>query len=129
MADSIIITTLLGREKLARAQVGDIVLPAITQIGFGTGGHSLETGDPTEPNPAATIVPGEVVKKNIDSYTFPIDTTVSILGVLLPTEGNDQTISAYGLYDSAGDLVVLMHTKPSLKTSDTRFERTINNAF
>lgn len=129
MADSIIITTTIGRHKMAQAHIGDITLPAITQIGFGTGGHDEGTGDPTTPDPAAVIVPGEIVRKNIDSYSYPDATTVSILGVLETTEGNDNSISAYGLYDSSGDLIVLMHTVPSYKTSDTRFERTINNAF
>lgn len=129
MADSIIITTNKGREKLAKASVGAITLPVITQIGFGTGGHSIGTGEPTQPDPAATVVPGEVLKKNIESYTFPIATTASILGILDQSEGNGHSISAYGLYDSAGDLIVLMHTVPSPKTAETRFERTINNAF
>ena len=129
MADPIIITTTKGREKLAKALMGAITLPPITQIGFGTGGHDSGTGDPTQPNPLATAVPGEIVKKNIESYSFPIATTASILGILEQTEGNGNSISAYGLYDSAGDLIVLMHTEPTPKTADTRIERTINNAF
>lgn len=129
MVDPIIIMTIKGREKLAKASMGTIALPAITQIGFGTGGHSAGTGEPTQPDPAATVVPGEILKKNIESYAFPIATTASILGILEQTEGNGNSISAYGLYDSAGDLIVLMHTEPTPKTADTRLERTITNAF
>lgn len=129
MADSIIITTNKGREKLAKASVGAILFPAITQIGFGTGGHDTGTGEPIQPDPAAIAVPGEVLKKNIESYAFPAATTASILGILDHGEGNGHSISAYGLYDSEGDLIVLLHTIPSPKTAETRFERTIINAF
>lgn len=129
MADSIIITTNKGREKLAKASMGAITLPVITQIGFGTGGHNIGTGEPIQPDPAATAVPGEVLKKNIEGYAFPIATTASILGILDQSEGNGHSISSYGLYDSAGDLIVLMHTVPSPKTAENRFERTITNAF
>lgn len=129
MPTSNVVTTNLGREKLAKAHVGDAVLPAITQIGFGTGGHDTGTGEPTAPDPAATVVGGEVLRKNIESYSFPIATTASILGILDFAEGNGNSISAIGLYDSAGDLIALKHTTPKPKTADTRLEITWDEQF
>lgn len=129
MQDPIIITTVKAREKFAQAQVGAAPLPAITQIGFGTGGHSVSTGTIIQPDATLNSVPGEVVKKDINSFSFPDTTTASILGILEQSEGNGNSISAYGLYDADGDLAVLMHTEPTPKTGDMRIERTINNAF
>ena len=124
-----VVTTDLGREKLAKAHLGSQALPAITQIGFGTGGHDTGTGLPLTPIGAETVVPGQVVIKNITSYSFPIATTAEIIGVLDFAEGNGVSISAFGLYDSAGDLVALKYTTPKPKASDTRLEITWDEQF
>ncbi len=129
MADPIIITTIKGREKMAQMQAGTIPLATITQIGFGTGGHDSGTGNIKTPDHNAIIVTGEILKKDIEHHAFPEPTTASYLGILEQAEGNGHSISAYGLYDSDGDLIVLMHTEPTPKTADTRIERTINNKF
>lgn len=128
MADNVI-TTVKGREKLAKAHMGAATLPAITQIGFGTGGHDTGTGLPLTPTGAETIVPGQVLKKNISSFSFPITTTAEIVGVLDYTEANGVSISAFGLYDSDGDLVALKYTTPKPKASDTRLEITWDEQF
>ncbi|MEA4805073.1 phage tail protein [Acetobacterium wieringae] len=128
MADNVI-TTVKGREKLAKAHMGTAALPAITQIGFGTGGHDTGTGLPLTPTGTETVVPGEVLKKNITSFSFPVATTAEIVGVLDYSEANGVSISAFGLYDSAGDLVALKYTTPKPKASDTRLEITWDEQF
>lgn len=117
-----VITTIKGREKLAKAIAGVAALPVIAKIGFGTGGHDPGTGEPTMPTGLETAVPGEVVKKNIEGSTFPVATTAEITGVLDFTEGNGVSISAIGLYDAEDDLIALKHTTPHPKAADTRLE-------
>ena len=129
MPTQYVVTTATGREKLAKAHVGDISLPAITQMGFGTEGADPITGDPTMPTGNETEVGGEVVRKNIEGYTFPIATTVRITGILDFEEGNGNNISAIGLYDSAGDLIALKHTTAKPKSADTRLEITWDEQF
>ena len=58
MPTSHVITTIKGREKLAKAHVGEDTLPIITEIGFGTEGHDPVTGKPTSPSPTDTEVGG-----------------------------------------------------------------------
>lgn len=122
-------TTVVGREKMAQAHMGTALLPAITQIGFGSGGHDIGTGLPTEPTGLETVVGGEVLRKDIESFSFPITTTAEIIGILDFSEGNGVSISAIGLYDSAGDLIALKHSAPSPKAADTRLEVTWDEQF
>lgn len=124
-----VVTTNLGREKLAKAHVGEAALPAITKIGFGTGGHDTGTGLPLTPTGAETVVPGQVLKKNITSFSFPISTTAEIIGVLDFAEGNGVSISAFGLYDADDDLIALKYTTPKPKAADTRLEITWDEQF
>lgn len=113
-------TTKLAREKLAKAHAGESALPPIVEIGFGTGGHDVITGDPTEPSDEVNIVSDEVLRKAIEGYSFPVDTTLRILGELDYAEANGEGISAIGLYDDDGDLVALKHTIPRIKTADMK---------
>ncbi|WP_301171019.1 phage tail protein [Brevibacillus nitrificans] len=116
-----VVTTKKAREKFARAHAGEISLPRITQIGFGNGGHDL-AGNPTNPDDNVNQVTGEFLKKNIDSISHPIPTTLRLVGILDFPEGNGQNVSACGLYDSDGDLVALKHFKPKPKDDETRLE-------
>lgn len=124
-----VVTTVIGREKLAKSHVGEEALPPITEIGFGTEGADPITGDPTMPTGNETAVGGEVVRKNIEGYTFPIPTTARITGILDFEEGNGNSISAIGLYDSEGDLIALKHTTSKPKSADTRLEITWEEQF
>lgn len=116
-----VVTTMKARGKFAKAHAGEIVLPKITQIGFGNGGHNL-AGEPTQPTGLEVAVPGEFLKKNIESTAFPIPTTLRLVGILDFAEGNGQNVSAVGLYDAEGDLVALKHFSPKPKDDETRIE-------
>ncbi|MTV47772.1 phage tail protein [Heliobacillus mobilis] len=120
MANSV--TTNAARAKFAQAHGGSAALPAITQIGWGNGGHNPATSEPIAPDPAATQVPGEFLVKNIDGHSFPVATTLRITGSLGLTEGNGQNVSAVGLYDSAGTLVALKTFRPKAKDDETVME-------
>lgn len=120
-------TTVNGREKLVRAHVGEDSLPPITEIGFGTGGST--GGEPDTPTGSETVVPGEVLRKPIEGYTFTGATTVEIDGLLDFEEGNGETYSSAGLYDSDGDLVAILFHTPRPKSDDTRFVVTWTETF
>lgn len=115
------VTTNVAREKFAQAHKGDITLPTIAEIAFGDGGHDLG-GNPIPPNGSETQVPGEFIRKPIDSMSLPISTTLRILGNLDFNEGDGKHVSAVGLYDSDGDLVALKTFSPKIKDADTRIE-------
>ena len=123
------ITTAAQRAKFATAHATSGVLPTIAEIGFGTGGHDTGTGLPTQPTGLETAVGGEVVKKAITSVNTTVPTTAEVLGILDFAEGNGVSISAIGLYDSAGDLICLKHTEPSPKTAEKRMEITWKEQF
>lgn len=124
------ITTIIARAKFAAAHAGTLTLPIIEKIGFGTAGHDGGTGLPLTPTGLETAVPGEILKKDIESIdvtTAP--TTAQVLGVLDFAEGNGESISAYGLYDSDGDLICLKYTQQSPKTDEKKFEVTWKEQF
>lgn len=102
--------------------------PTVTQIGFGTGGHNTVSGDPLLIDISETTVPGEVVKKSIESFMLT-GSVAQTYAILEQNEGNGESISAYGLYDADDDLIALMYTNPSPKTVDTRIEITWNQTF
>lgn len=118
------VITTVGAAKIAASGT----FPTITQIGFGTGGHNPITGDPTTPDIAATVVPGEMIKKSIASFLIT-GSIANTYGILDQADANGVSISAYGLYDGSGDLIAIMHTTPSPKTDDTRIEVTWQQQF
>lgn len=93
--------------------------PTITDIGFGTNGHDHATGDILTPDISATVAPGEVLKKSVESFQLLDIDTAETLGTLDFSEGNGSSISAYGLYEGS-NLIALFYATPSPKTTDTR---------
>ncbi|MBK5244282.1 MAG: hypothetical protein JJE18_04525 [Eubacteriaceae bacterium] len=93
--------------------------PTITHIGFGTNGHDHATGDILTPNISATVVPGEVINKTIESFQLLDIDTAETFGTLDFSEGNGNSISTYGLYEGS-NLIALFYATPSPKTTDTR---------
>ncbi len=116
--------TTVGATKIASLGT----FPTITQIGFGSGGHNAVTGDPKAVDIALTAVPGEVIKKSVEVFS-KVGTVSQAFGILEQSEGNGETISAYGLYDADDDLIALTYTTPSPKASDTRIEVTWKQQF
>lgn len=111
------VITTVGLAKIASSGT----FPTIAHIGFGSGGHNHGNGDATIPDVSATIVPDEVLKKTVTSFSNGTSVAIAT-GILDQSEANGERISAYGLYDVTGDLIALYHSTPSFKTSDTRIE-------
>ena len=122
------VTTVKGREKFAKAHAGLIVLPPITQIGFGNGGIDA-TGIPTMPDDTSIEVSGEFLKKDIESASFLAPAVNAVIGILDFAEGNGEDVSAVGLYDAENDLVAMKHFAAKPKDSETRIEINWNEKF
>ena len=118
MAQGVITKT--GREKLCRAHAGDITLPVITQMAFGNGG--VDAGGTVIATTGEEVsLRGELLKKDIDSHTFPVATTGRYSVRLGKEELADQNISEMGLFDAEGDLVAYKTFLPKGKDGDMEF--------
>lgn len=118
MAQGVI--TKKGREKLCKAHAGDISLPPITQMGFGSGG--IDSGGVVIATTGEEVaLRGELLIKNIDSHTYPETTTARYSTRLTKTELANQTISEMGLFDSDGDMVAYKTFLPKGKDDDMEF--------
>lgn len=118
MAQGVI--TKIGREKLCKAHAGDINLPAIVQMAFGNGGVDeadmviAAIGDEVS-------LRNELLKKDIDSHTYPEATTGRYSVRLGKSELAEEKISEMGLFDAEGDLVAYKTFLPKGKDSDMEF--------
>lgn len=122
-------TTIVGRTKFAKAHRGDITLPALTDVAFGDGGHDPVTGEPIPPIESLAAVPGEFIRKPIASSNFPVPTTLNIVGILGLDEGVGKYVSAFGIYDSDGDLILVKTFTAKGKDLDMEMEINWNEEF
>ncbi|MBY0052990.1 phage tail protein [Brevibacillus agri] len=120
MANSV--TTTKAREKFAKAHAGDAPLPKVSQVGWGTGGHDPVTREPIAPDGSVNVIPGEVVRKDIDGHSFPVSTTLRLAVSATFAETGSVEISCCGLYDADGDLVAWKTFKPKGMDAETTLE-------
>ena len=118
MAQGVITKT--GREKLCRAHAGDITLPAVTQMAFGSGGVDGE-GAVIATTGEEVSLRAELLKKDIDSHTYPGEATARYSVRLGKAELAGGQISEMGLVDAEGDLVAYKTFLPKGKDADMEF--------
>lgn len=118
MAQGVITKT--GREKLCRAHTGDIELPPIVEMGFGSGGVE-EDGTVIPTTGEETALKNELLKKEINGHTYLETTTARYSTKLTKTELANQKISEMGLYDSEGDLIAYKTFLEKGKDDDMEF--------
>lgn len=126
MADAVV--TLKARKKMVRARAGEIGLPPIVGMAFGTGGVD-ETGIPVTPSGSDEELKQEIFRKEVDSYTFTDDTTCRYLCTLAVGECDNAEISEIGLYDSEGDIVAIKTFKKKGKDSDLEMTFQVDDIF
>jgi len=116
------VITEIGRKKLCKAHAGDIKLPKITQMGFGSGGVN-EQGEIITPSGMETELKSELLKKNIDKHTYTDskETPCRYTASLGKSELVNQNISEQGLFDEEGDLVAYKTFLPKGKDDDMVF--------
>lgn len=118
MAQGII--TKKGREKLCKAHAGEIILPKITHMAFGKGGIG-EGGELIVATGEEMTLKMELLKKEIDSHIFPVETTCRYSVKLGKNELVGESISEQGLFDEEGDLIAYKTFLPKGKDSDMEF--------
>lgn len=104
MANSV--TTATARAKFAQAHGSTGLLSKVVKMAFGTGGVD-GSNNPIAPVTSATGLTTEVLRKDLDSVSFPTATTVRFTGTLLEAEGNGSDISEIALVDADGDVVAI----------------------
>ncbi len=118
---TVIGTTKVGRAKFAAAhQTG--ILPPITHLVFGNGGHDPATGEPVEFDDNLTTVPGQFETLRPVSSVTANGMICTIVGRLDYDHEVGQIVSTCGLIDADGDLVAYKNFSPKAKDADTRFE-------
>ena len=106
MADNKGVITAVGRKKLCMAHAGDIALPVITQMAWGSGGAD-ETGQPIDTTGNEIGLYQELLRKDIESHVYVNEgqTTCRYTATLEAGELDNSYISEMGLYDEDGDLI------------------------
>ena len=126
MAEAVI--TLEARKKMVRARAGEITLPKIVGMAIGTGGVD-GCGNPVDPSSNDTRLKNEILRKEIDSYSFVDDTTCRYLCTLETNECIDEKINEIGLYDEDGDLVAIRTFKDKTKDDDLEMTFRVDDIF
>ncbi len=122
-----ILMTNRGREKLCKAHAGDIELPAVKYIAFGTGG--------VDENRIPIPVTGEeVALRNEEhrmelTHQFPLPTTCEYLSDLDKTILPNQYISELGFFDEEEELVMYSTFLEKGKDNDMEFNFAIKEVF
>lgn len=122
------IVTQKGREKMVKARAGDITLPPITHMAFGDGGTD-ENGVVITPTTLDSSLKHELLKAEIDSYTFISETTCRYTYRIKRTELGGKKINEVGLFDSEGDLVIVKAFSDKGKDADMEMIFEIDDKF
>lgn len=123
-----VIITKKGREKLVKARAGAIKLPKIVGMAFGNGGVD-ESGTVIPPTEAQTELTSELLRKEIDGYSFPEDTTCRYECTLSESDLAGEEISEIGLYDEDGDIVCIKTFTRKGKDDDVEQTYTLDDIF
>lgn len=126
MADAVV--TLAARKKMVRARAGEINLPPIAGMAFGTGGVDA-SGTPIIPSVSDMGLKNEIFRKAVDSHTFTDDTTCRYLCTLSVSECADENISEIGLYDTEGDIIAIKTFKSKGKDPDIEMTFRVDDIF
>ena len=126
MAQGVITKT--GREKLCKAHAGDITLPTITQMVFGSGGVD-ESGAVIGTTGEEVSLRNHLLTKELDGHTYPETTTGRYSVRLGKSELAGESISEMGLMDAEGDLVAYKTFLPKGKDGDMEFVLDMDEIF
>lgn len=117
------ITTKRAREDICRARMGEIALPRVTHIVFGTGGHApgdIKTPLPIDPD--ATGLEKPILTKPILSATKINSTTIEYLARLGAGEADGEAITEAALQDENGNIVAIKRFGAKTKDPDTEYD-------
>lgn len=126
MADAVV--TLIAKKKMIRARAGEIALPKVVGMAFGSGGvdASLNVITPTE---TQTALNKELFRKEIDGYTFLSDSKCRYECTLENDELSGVYISEVALYDEDGDLIAIKNFMRKGKDADIEMTMQMDDEF
>lgn len=117
------------RIKLCQASSNaDEPLAPITMIAFGSGGVD-EDGEPVTPLETQEALKQEIKRYNVDSVTYPEETTARYTVTIPADELTGQAISEAALVDSDGDLVAIKAMYPKRKDAGVAFTFEFDDEF
>lgn len=111
------VVTIVAREKMLKARAGVSPLPKVKGFAFGNGGVN-SSGEVIDPLESQTSLNNELLRKDIDSYSFTSRLVCRYSCTLAKTELVGYQISEVALYDEDGDLVAIKNCLPKGKDSD-----------
>lgn len=111
------IITMKAREKMLKARAGEQTLPKITGFAFGNGGADSE-GNVIAPLESQNSLNNELLRKEIDGYTFISNLVCQYSCTLEKEELVGCKISEIALYDEEGDLVAIKNCMSKGKDDD-----------
>lgn len=124
------VTTLQARKDMARARLGQIALPRITHIAFGTGGHL--PGDvltPVRPLETAIALETEVARYPIAAAVLKNDTTVEYKVVIPKGTLNGVVLTEQALIDENAKVVAIKTFGAKKKEPEDEFTFTWDEDF
>ena len=127
MSQNVVITK-KARKKLVQARAGAVALPAIVGMVFGSGGVDGADNVIT-PSDSQNELNNELLRKELDSYSFINDTTCRYECTLSESELEGEYISEIGLYDSEGDIVCIKNFTKKGKDGGLQMTYTLDDVF
>ena len=127
MAQNVIITK-KARKKLLQARAGDITLPKIIGMAFGSGGVDT-SGSVIAPLENQEALKEELLRKPVRGHSFIGETTCRYECTLSESELAGQYISEIGLYDAEGDIVCIKTFTKKGKDADIEMTYTLDDVF
>lgn len=123
-----VIITEKARIKMVKARAGDIDLPKIKKMVFGSGGVDAQ-GAVVPPGIGQTALTAQIFEKDIESHTYPVETTCRYICTLSEADCAEQSISEIALKDADGDLVAIKTFLPKGKDGDLEMTFYLDDIF
>lgn len=123
------VITRARRINLTKITSGAVsTIPKITKIAFGDGGVD-ELGEPIMPNEIQTALNNQIGIYEIDSVTYPEETTAQYTVTIPEEELVGEKISEIALVDEAGVLCAIKNMYPKGKDDGVKFIFTFDDEF
>ena len=120
------VTTKLAKKKILLARAGDLALPKITQMAFGSGGVD-ERGIVLQPTEDQRTLNNEIGRYEILEHKAVSDTQVTYYCKIGEEDLNGSSISEIALVDEAGDIVAIKNFKAHEKDKTIVYTFTIDD--
>lgn len=128
MAQQNVVITKKRRQNLCKASAGDITLPTIVGMAFGDGGVD-SGGNVITPSDNQSALNNQLLRKACDSHTMVDNSVCRYVCTLSEAQLAGESISEIGLYDSAGDIVIIKNFPAKGKGSDEQMTFTLDDTF